>query len=293
LRIGVILASLGRPAELGHVLDHLSTQTEPPSVVVLSLEKLEDAPAQMPSGVKVVLGSRGLCAQRNRALDIIVDECDVVVFYDDDYVPSKNSIKGVSELFERHPDVVGATGKVLADGITSGGIDYSEAHRIVEEFDARPIHRQECPHVADIATAYGCNMAFRTTAVANLRFDERLPLYGWQEDVDFAGRVRKLGRMVATDAFVGVHCGTYRSRMAGQRTGFSQIVNPIYLMRKGSMRPQHALTLIAKNVIANHVKMIRPEWYVDRKGRARGNWLGIYHILSGRADPMAVLEIEP
>eukprot|EP01033_Poteriospumella_lacustris_P022336 gene22337-biopygen9802 len=64
-------------------------------------------------------------------------------------------------------------------------------------------------------------------------------------------------------------------------------------MGKGSMRPRHAISQILKNVLSNHVKAIRPEWYMDRKGRAVGNWLGVAHLLSGRADPMAVLDIDP
>jgi GT2 family glycosyltransferase len=135
-------------------------------------------------------------------------------------------------------------------------------------------------------------MAFRMSAVTDLRFDERLPLYGWQEDVDFAGRLRLKGRMVATDAFAGVHCGVTRGRMPGKRLGFSQMVNPVYLVRKGSMRPAHALTLMTKNFLANHAKMFAPEAHIDRRGRAVGNWLGLGAILKGRSDPMSVLELD-
>jgi hypothetical protein len=31
---------------------------------------------------------RGLCRQRNRALELLAGRCDVVIFFDDDFVPS-------------------------------------------------------------------------------------------------------------------------------------------------------------------------------------------------------------
>eukprot|EP01037_Dinobryon_pediforme_P016590 gene16590-16771_t len=206
---------LGRPDDLGNILRHLKSQTQPPSAIVLSLEKPQDAPPELDPGVEVIFGPRGLCAQRNRGLDRILPHCDVVVFYDDDFVPTATSIEGLSQLFEKNPDIVGATGKVLADGITIGGVEYPDAKTIIEAYEAQWPTVNPAPKIADVATAYGCNMAYRAGVMQDLRFDERLPLYGWQEDVDFAGRIRKRGRMVVTDAFAGVHCGVYRSRMPG------------------------------------------------------------------------------
>ncbi len=290
MKVGVILASLGRPDDLAHVGDHLARQTQPPEVVILSLERPEDAPSPVPQGVEILYGPRGLCAQRNRGIEAALGRCDVVVFFDDDYVPSKRAIAAISDLFEGHLDVAGATGKVLADGVASGGVPYETARAIVEAYDET--EAPATPWIRDVATAYGCNMAFRMSAVTDLRFDERLPLYGWQEDVDFAGRLRLKGRMVATDAFAGVHCGVTRGRMPGKRLGFSQMVNPVYLVRKGSMRPAHALTLMTKNFLANHAKMFAPEAHIDRRGRAVGNWLGLGAILKGRSDPMSVLELD-
>ena len=51
----------------------------------------------------------------------------------------------------------------------------------------------------EIRGTYGCNMAFRTAGIGSVRFDERLPLYGWQEDLDFCGALRGSGRIVKTN----------------------------------------------------------------------------------------------
>jgi len=44
-------------------------------------------------------------------------------------------------------------------------------------------------------------------------------------------------------------------------------------------------------VVANHLRLLRPEPWVDRRGRARGNWLALRDALAGRLDPMRVMEI--
>ena len=49
---------------------------------------------------------------------------------------------------------------------------------------------------------------------------------------------------------------------------------------------------MAGNVLANHLKLVRPEPHIDRAGRARGNWIALGHILSGRLEPEAMLLID-
>ena len=231
----------------------------------------------------MVFGSRGLCAQRNRGMARVLHDCDVVVFYDDDFLPCRRSLEGIEALFATYPDVVGATGELLADGVKRGGISHAEGEAIVDAYDAA------APDIvsilAELRIAYGCNMAFRCSAARGLRFDERLPLYGWQEDVDFAGQIARRGRVVKTDAFVGVHLGVAKSRSPGVRLGFSQIVNPVYLVRKGTMRPTHAARIMSGNLIANHLRALAPEPYIDRRGRLAGNWVGLLHLAAGRLDP--------
>ena len=290
LRVGVVVATLGRPAESADLLRHLRTQSLAPSAIVMSVESVKDLPASLPDGVEVVTGPRGLCAQRNRGIEKIRNRCDVIAFFDDDYLPAKTALAGIATLFARHPDVVGATGLVLADGVGRGGVSLAEAEALVASPPPPP---EEGAWIErDIVTAYGCNMAFRVSAMAEIEFDERLPLYGWQEDVDFAGQISRYGRVVETRAFCGVHRGVSTGRTPGARLGFSQIVNPIYLARKGTMRWSHALRIISGNLIANHVRSLKPEPHVDRMGRMRGNWIGLLHIASGRLDPQYMLQVK-
>ena len=97
--------------------------------------------------------------------------------------------------------------------------------------------------------------------------------------------------VVETDAFAGVHRGVSSGRMPGTRLGYSQIANPVYLMRKGTMGAGHALGLMARNFVANHVKAVAPEKHIDRRGRMRGNWLALAHAAQGRMSPEKVLQL--
>jgi len=293
-RIAIIVATLGRPEEVGQLLAQIARQTVAAHIVVLSAETPKDLPHIMAPAVKVVIGPKGSCAQRNRGIDLVHGDCDLIAFFDDDYLPCDRALEGMAALFDQHLDVVGATGRVLADGVRTGGINYDVALDIVRAFDDEASARLQ-PITAkverDLSGVYGCNMVFRASAVGDTRFDENLPLYGWQEDIDFAARLLPKGRIVKTDAFAGVHRGVMRGRTSGLRLGFSQMVNPIYMVRKGTMRPKEAAALLARNFIANHVKALRPEPWVDRWGRVKGNWLGIADLLMGRADPRKILNL--
>jgi len=285
LTVAVIVASLGRPEALAELLLDLERQSRRPDRIILSLTDRADVPPETEryAGVELVFGPKGSCVQRNTALDRLADACDVVMFLDDDYVPSRFAVERAVRLIETHPDVTGACGHLLADGIHGPGLSVAEARGLLAHYDAETA-QPAIPH-HDLDGLYGCNMVFRAAQIAGVRFDERLPLYGWQEDIDFAARAARNGRLVKTFAFAGVHRGIKRGRSSGVRLGYSQVVNPVYLSRKGTMRPRYAAKIVLRNVIANHLRALRPEAWVDRAGRARGNWLGLIDLALGRIRP--------
>ena len=282
LNIAVAVASLGRPQNLRALLESLSKQTQLPRQVVLSVERPEDCPdlSGLNFEVEAVYGPRGLCQQRNRALDRLVPDVDVVVFYDDDFVPSRRSLQGVATAFAQFADTHAMTGLVLEDGILGPGIPPTEAKRIVEAWDAQE-HAAQPKIMEERLGCYGCNMAFRVAAIADQRFDEQLTHYGWLEDLDFAARMP--GTCIQTDAFVGVHCGEKVGREKnGRPLGHAQMVNPIYLWRKGSIPLYFAVDQMARNFLKNHARAFFPEPWVDRKGRTIGNWIGLRDALFSR-----------
>jgi GT2 family glycosyltransferase len=288
----VVVASLDRPDSLADILEDMGRQTEPADRIILSVTK----PADLPEGLvesdtlRLLIGPKGLCNQRNTALEEIGTGSDIVLFCDDDYVPSRFLVERVRDFFMANSDVAGASGRLVADGINGPGITIADARAMLTRYDAEPM-----PPLVPIKERfglYGCNMVYRRTSIDGLRFDARLALYGWQEDIDFAGQLRlRGGRLVATHAFAGVHCGVKLGRSSGVRLGYSQIINPIYLARKGTMRPRYAMRLAMRQFLANHARALRPEPWVDRLGRAKGNWLGIADLMLGRLTPERVIQL--
>lgn len=296
-RIAVILASKGRSEVLKRMLPHLRAQTLLPEQVILSVTEAADAdfdPAErLGPGIRAerLIDAFGTCPQRNAALDRVAPGIEFVVFYDDDFFPAPNALERLAQGFADHADVDGITGKLLADGISGPGISPDEAEKILSEYSALKAKGQGgTPRILrDTYGLYGCNMAYRRSAIEGLRFDERLPTYGWQEDVDFAARLP--GRRVEIEGFTGVHLGVKSGRETnGMRFGYSQVANPYYLWRKGTMNAGFALRLAFGNLLANHARALRPEPWVDRRGRLRGNWLALADMLRGRADPGRISE---
>ena len=290
-RIAIIIASKGRPEDLGLWLGHSARQSLRPALMIWSLCAVEDLPdlTAVPEAERplIIWSAAGSCVQRNAGLDALPEDIDIVAFFDDDYLPSSRCLEGIARVFAEEAGLAGVTGRLLADGINSPGISVAQALALVEEFDRLPgAERIMLHHRAGL---YGCNMAFRRALIGEERFDERLPFYGWQEDIDFSARIARHGPIRATNAFAGVHRGAKGGRVSGVRFGYSQVANILYLCRKRTMSWPFGLRQMGHNILANHARLLRPEPWVDRKGRAIGNWLAFGDLLRGRIDPMRVI----
>lgn len=295
MRIAVVICSVGRPRSVAAILPWLVRQTKAPSEILMVVTKPEDLPEAevlaQTNGIPldVIISEKGLPRQRNRGLEAVQERCDAVFFIDDDYMPTQDALAGIEKAFESFPQADGVTGHLLADGIHTGGISFDDAGGIIREFeDSGAIPPLEIDR--NLVGLYGCNMVYRCDRIGTTRFDERLPLYGWQEDVDFASRLA--GEKIKTGAFSGVHCGTRDGReTSGVLLGYSQVANVAYLLGKGSLPYSFGLKLMARNVLSNHLGLLKAHSWIDRKGRARGNWIAIRDLLRGAAKPERILEL--
>lgn len=190
--------------------------------------------------------------------------------------------------FEQFETVAALTGQAVVDGARSGSLTFDEGLMALRAIEAG-ITPSGDPY--DQVGLYGCNLSIRSAMVGDTRFDERLVLYGWQEDIDFTLRLQRRGRIVEAADLVGVHLGVKSGRTSGVRFGYSQIVNPTYLIRKGSMPLSFGLKLMVRNVCANTVRSFWPDRNVDRWGRLRGNLIAAIHVALGRIEPEYILHL--
>jgi hypothetical protein len=287
MRVAVGFATSGRAEVLKAALCQALDQSHPAEKIVICHTKAADITGLSPHDrVTCVLSEPGLPRQRNVILKNVQD-CDVVLFLDDDFLASHHYVETVSRIFQRHSDIVAATGRPIADGVKGPGIAVDEALQMIA---ADTVHgdltHEPAPH------SYGCNMAIRlaTACQHDLWFDERLPLYGWSEDVDFTHRIARYGRLVKLNGARGVHLGTKKGRTSGRRLGYSQVANPIYLRGKGSFSWFNAASSVGRNIVANAALAVFPEPYIDRRGRLLGNALAFRDLVRGRLAPERVLE---
>ncbi len=294
MKLAVIIPTLNRKTLVTKVLELIDDQTRPPDEVIISAPDATHTEPYNPRNFKLkfVYGSKGSCAQRNRALDEVRNRADIVTFFDDDFLPAQNYLEVVRLKFEQNSLWMVISGHLAADGAQSGGSGYTFDEGLVILRAAEKSRREdERNRVTHHPGAYGCNMSIRASGIGDLRFDERLPLYGWQEDIDFTSQVGKHGDIVSIGALTGVHLAEKAGRVSGLRFGYSQISNPIYLIRKGTMPTMFGVEIMGRNLLANLAKSILSDPYVDRRGRLKGNLLALYHAMTGRVTPEHILKL--
>ena len=290
LRLAVGIATHDRPAVLMEALAKLRLQQRRPEMVLVSHANpgdLGNAPERFPE-VTFLKSPLGLTRQRNTVLQALSQE-DLLVFIDDDFYLREDYLQRVERAFVEHPEVVVATGCVLADGINGPGLTFAEAERVLE----RSPRTAESSVLSPVFNAYGCNMCLRLAPVQthHLRFDENLPLYGWYEDVEFSRQMALFGEVVKVSNAFGVHLGIKSGRQSGVRLGYSQVANPLYLARGASVPWTYALASMLSRSAKNLVRSAWPEPFVDRRGRLKGNLRAWIELLNGKIDPRCVEQL--
>jgi GT2 family glycosyltransferase len=292
LRLAVGIASVGRADVLLKTLNLIRFQLRPADAILISAPTAADASgvAEASPESRILLGARGLTRQRNVILDAASNIADVLVFMDDDFLPGRNYLQETLAAFAGNPDVVMTTGRIVQDGIRGPGLDWDNALADIAEYDEKADPPEE---IRDVDDGYGCNMAVRLAVASGhaVRFDENLPLYGWLEDVDFSHRLGKYGRIVAVPRATGIHLGVKRGRQSGVRLGYSQIANPYYLARKGSLSWRRGLYLASRNIAANLRGLVKSEPYIDRAGRLTGNGKALADLVMGRISPLRIFSL--
>jgi glycosyltransferase involved in cell wall biosynthesis len=290
MKLVVIIPTADRKTQVNRLLRHLELQQRSPDEVIISAPNATHVEAYQATNfaLSYVFGKKGLSAQRNQALERVLDASDIITFFDDDFLPADNYLALVLAAFNQHPELAVIMGHVVEDGARGAGLTFGQGLAVLSSAEA---NCPTIPRILDHVGAYGCNMSMRSRLIGDLRFDERLVLYGWQEDIDFTSQLRRHGRVVGFDNIIGVHLGLKAGRVSGVRFGYSQIANPVYLIKKGTVPATFALDLMARNLAANLARSFWPEPWIDRRGRLWGNLLAVCHVMVGRIEPEYILKI--
>jgi len=299
MKANIIVATKGRAKETFQLLSYLSNQTHAADKIVIvgllpeDIAGLENHPLAQSGLATLHLSPMGSCHQRNTGLEIVSKVQDapdhewMVVFFDDDFRPAADWIEKCVASFVQDRNLIGLTGYVLADGVTTGGYDEQQvarylSHEVAAEKAAKPAH--------EVTSLYGCNMAFLGTYANKARFDENLPLYGWLEDVDYSSQALSQGKLQYMPECIGVHMGVSSGRTSGVRFGYSQIANPAFLITKGTIPINHALLQLSRNVLANVFNSLLMK--TKYRQRLFGNLCAIKDIALFRCRPSNILDIK-
>jgi GT2 family glycosyltransferase len=289
----IIISTRGRADIVNALVAQIAEQSKPPQHIFVIATKAEDISGLKPnhSNLTVRIGRTGLTLQRNDGLALVGNRFSYIVFFDDDFVPSRFWFERMSDIFESRPDIAGLTGTVLADGTTTAGIRLDEARAMVGLRDSNATNSGILHEEFAYGSNMGCNMAFRYSALCNIKFDERLPLYAWLEDHDFRGQIERYGPVVRADDLWGVHLGHKQGRVPGVTLGYSQVANVVYLAKKGTVPKPYLAKLVGKNLLINAVRSFWPEPFVDRRGRLLGNVIALADLVRGQIAPERILEL--
>src|SRR5450759_4282880 len=105
--IDAIVATKGRAEIVARLVAYLREQTLPLDVFVISACDPSDVTgvAETSSATRIVFGSAGSSAQRNNGLSALPADIDIVVFLDDDFIPSRFWLARVRDIFVASPDI--------------------------------------------------------------------------------------------------------------------------------------------------------------------------------------------
>lgn len=294
LPVAVVIASKGRPAVLGDTLESvLRLQGNPEIVLVVT------CPADLGEGmtshprIRTLIGPVGATFQRNAGIAALnLDSLEAVVFFDDDVEVHPAYLVRLIAMMRARSDIVGGSGKSLRDG----DVSREEARAMVEQW--RPAGPDEFRTKCKRWTLYGCNMYIRASVLKEVRFDENLPSFAFQEDYEISIRLRRLGSVGRLDNAVCVHLKSPGGRVNHRRVSYAMIANNLYFLRKGTVHLPMALAILRFIYVATMLvpfvechRRFHGGLWEDRRlwwegcGRA---WLD---MVRGRCEPSRILQL--
>src|SRR5215212_6836847 len=104
--VAVIIATRGRPAIVNELVKELAQQSKAPAhtfVIATRAEDVSQLNVDRPH-LTVQIGRTGLTMQRNDGLALAGSQFSYIVFFDDDFIPSRFWLERMIGIFESNPD---------------------------------------------------------------------------------------------------------------------------------------------------------------------------------------------
>jgi GT2 family glycosyltransferase len=285
MSVAIIIPSFGRRAMLEETLHDLFTHIGKDDKIVVITCRDEDSPSFTWPNLVSISGRRGSSCQRNSGLDFLKQGSDVfraILFIDDDVVLAPEFLRNLANYHSTYPAAAGFTCHLIADGAVSHEIPRIEAHELASKWrqtsDMESFIPATSPYVA---------FSIKGDLIGELRFDERLAEYGFMEDWDFFARLRGYGDTGYAANCGLVHLATGAGRTSHRKFGFSQITNPLYLTKKGSLPSKECLKHLCTAVAANFAGI----YISSRRQRLIGNFLAFWYALRSGPSPEIVAKI--
>lgn len=188
----------------------------------------------------------GLTHQRNVALELAPNSCEVIFFIDDDAMPVPGYFDAVRKVFSQQSGCVGVGASVVPVDesgeplvpVTRHGARVAASHFIASISSLRPENGQLTPAAVTgenvnrgddamgVEWLSGCAMSFRLDAARRTRFnEEELSGYALGEDVEFCLRIRRYGTLMLAPGTAMRHVYSPTNRLDNRRMAQMSVVN--------------------------------------------------------------------
>jgi glycosyltransferase involved in cell wall biosynthesis len=257
--VSVIVATKDRHNDLFKLISSLSKQSLLPDELVI-VDSSESNDASFTSDilkVKYIPTDRiGGSVQRNIGILNADVNADILLFLDDDMLLDKDYLQVIVNVFQEDVEglIGGMNGFLLQDGP----------------------HKEEKPLYAELfdrKELYGCNMAYRASAIKGVWFDEKLALYSWLEDWDFSTIIGRTHKLVGCSYAFGYHMQSQTGRVNGMMLGYMQLANRYYLNKKHGLSTDYIQ--FSKHIVANLLRSYKKTYF----DRFRGNMRALLRVI--------------
>lgn len=195
MKFSVVIPTYNRVGILRQTLNAVTSQTYPEhEILVVDDGSTDETPLmvrrEFPAVRLLQQANHGPATARNRGLEAASG--DAVAFTDDDCLPPSNWLERLTDGFERHPEVVGVGGPLLA----AAGV---RAHNLLARYEEYVVRVLYKARDAEVVGGFECpaggtnNMAYHRDALCSVGgFDSTFP-YPAAEDADLKWRLAGTG----------------------------------------------------------------------------------------------------